>query len=102
MGLVFYLFDFLELFGDLLWQSLGKGLKLVFAYVADAVVELMANLPTSSFINLPSLSGTNWNTALGWLNWLVPVSELETALLAYGAAIFSYYVFKRLRKVVEK
>lgn len=102
MGIVFYLVNFLELFGDIVWAAIGKGLKLAYAYFADAVVELMANLPSSSFINMPSLSGTTWDTALGWLNWLVPVGELETALLAYAAAVFAYYVFKRLRKVVEK
>lgn len=102
MGLVFFLLQFLELFGDVIWQTLGKGLKLIFSYLADAVVELMANLPTSAFLAFPDLSGASWDTALGWLNWLVPVSELETALTAYAAAIFAYYVFKRLRKVVEK
>lgn len=102
MGLVFFLLQFLELFGDVIWQTLGKGLKLIFSYLADAVVELMANLPTSAFLSFPELDGQSWDTALGWLNWLVPISELESALTAYAAAIFAYYVFKRLRKVVEK
>lgn len=102
MNLVFFLLSLLEIFGDFVWTALGKGLKLIFSYLADALVELMANLPTSAFLTFPDLDGASWDTALGWLNWLVPVGELETALTAYAAAIFAYYVFKRLRKVVEK
>lgn len=95
------IFELLELFGDALWSALQKGLNLAFAYIADALLEMMADLPTAAFIAFPNFSGTTWDTALGWLNWLAPVSDLETALLSYAAAVFAYYVFTRIRKVVE-
>ena len=99
--IVILLLELLELFGDAIWTALQKGLDLAFAFAADALLEMMADLPTASFMSFPTLSGTAWNTALGWLNWFFPVSDLETALLAYAAAVFAYYVFIRIRTIVE-
>lgn len=99
--MIYVIFELLELFGDVLWDALERALNLAFSYLADSIVELMIDLPTSAFMTFPQLSGTTWSTALGWLNWFAPISDLKTALLAYAAAVFAYYVFTRIRKVVE-
>ena len=101
MELVFFLLDLVDLFGDAIWSALRKGGKLVFAYLGDSVAEAASGLPVASFLQFPAFSGNTWDTALGWLNWVFPVQQLETALLAYAGAVFAYYVFTRIRKAME-
>ena len=62
---------------------------------------LAAVLPGSPFRSLV-LSGS-YSSALGWLNWLVPVSTLQTITLAWaGALLTSMVITYIIRNVLGK
>lgn len=91
-------FDFLNGLADTLgagvWSVAGGVIGWVVGTVASVLLMVAAALPYDIF-NLPTVIAS-WEVGVGWLNWFVPVGELELLLAAWVAATLAYFTARNV------
>lgn len=86
--------------GEGVWSVAAGLVGWAMGLLADLIILLSAVLPETLF-ELPQLAGM-WETGLGWLNWFVPIGQMEAVLAAWAAATVGYYTFQYILKHVGK
>lgn len=76
-------------FGEGVWSVVGGALGWVVGTLATLIINLSAALPDNIF-ELPTVI-SSWETGLCWLNWFVPVAQLEAMLVAWVGATVAFY-----------
>lgn len=87
-----------DVLGSGVWAVVGGVCGWVVGCVASFVLILSAALPGDIF-QLPAVVG-GWETGMGWLNWFVPVGQIELLLVAWVAATLAYWVAKHVFEFV--
>jgi hypothetical protein len=65
-------------------------MELLFGTLKDTIAKFINLLPSSPF---QSIDNTDISPFLGYLNWIVPISEMVAILELYVTAIGIYYIY---------
>ena len=84
--------DWAQVLGSGVWSVAGGVVGWVVGTVASFLLMVTAALPYDIF-NLPTVVGS-WEVGVSWLNWFVPIGQIELLLVAWVAATLAYYAAK--------
>lgn len=93
-----FLLELWETFGDGVFSFVGGVIGWCVGMLAQGILMLASALP-DNFLELPAVLDS-WDTGLCWLNWFVPIGEMEAMLLAWVAATIVFYSSRYVARVV--
>ena len=79
--------------GTAVLDVVAGGIAWAIGLLANLILLLSAALPDGDIWELPTLAA-QWETGLGWLNWLVPVGQIAALMGVWVAATVAYYAFQ--------
>lgn len=92
MSILQMILDLATQFGDGVYDAVGGFFGWVVGMFANFVLFVASALPSNP-LDLAGMiqNAENWNNGIRWLNWFVPIGNIQLMLIAWTAATIAFY-----------